>query len=445
VRPWVAILVVLGALGLLLGAAVVVRRRFGLSAEGSRKLVHVGMGVVTLAFPWLFERPAPVFLLCGAGATLLVLVRFWPPLRNRLGGALGDVERASFGEFYFPVAVATLFAMTHHQPIRYVVPILLLGFADAVAALVGRRYGLTHYETQEGHKTWEGSLAFFTVAFFVIHVPLLLFTDTGRVQTLLIAVTLGLVSTLFEAIAWRGLDNLLVPLMGYAILSTYLRLSTGELLARLGVTIALVAFVWAWRRRTDLNGAALFASALGGYACFAVGGWHWMLPPLVLFVAYTAFTPETQKHNPRTQDVRAVLGIMGPGLLWLMLYHEVERPEWYLPFVASYAAQLSFSGIAQLAYRFPSMSGGRLVTRCAVFSWALLMVPYATWMRLMGGDLRLFFMDAAMVALGVGLSSVAFWWLQPDIRDLPRTSGRWLRQGLFATGASLFVLLRFLV
>jgi len=95
-------------------------------------------------------------------------------------------------------------------------------------------------------------------------VPLLLFTSVGRAETLLIATIIGVLSTLIEAAAWRGLDNLLIPVGAFAFLKLYMAKTPGELGLRLGATLALLIFVLAWRRRTRLDDGALMAGALFG-------------------------------------------------------------------------------------------------------------------------------------------------------------------------------------
>src|SRR5439155_15300388 len=120
----------------------------------------------------------------------------------------------SLGEVYFPIAVAVLFVLYLQEPpeprarrlVLYCVPVLLLTLADALAALVGITYGRLKYPTADGSKSFEGSIAFFTCAFFCVHVPLLLFTDTKRAETLLVALLLAWLATLFESVAWNGLD-----------------------------------------------------------------------------------------------------------------------------------------------------------------------------------------------------------------------------------------------
>src|SRR4051812_29226704 len=105
------IFLVLGALlGLQLGVRLW-RRGHPNQAELSRKLMHVSLGLLTLSFPWLFDQAWPVFVVCAAIATWLILVRRLGLVRRRFGGAI-DVERVSWGEVYFPIGVATLFVLS---------------------------------------------------------------------------------------------------------------------------------------------------------------------------------------------------------------------------------------------------------------------------------------------------------------------------------------------
>ncbi|HUF62337.1 MAG TPA: hypothetical protein VMN36_09705 [Verrucomicrobiales bacterium] len=78
---WLAIAAVLT--GLILGLPVLrrVTIRIGASAEASRKSVHFTMGLVGASFPWIFDRPLPVWALAGLATAFLILLRWIPALR----------------------------------------------------------------------------------------------------------------------------------------------------------------------------------------------------------------------------------------------------------------------------------------------------------------------------------------------------------------------------
>jgi phytol kinase len=233
------ILLVLGTLGAVMMLLRIVRARFGLHPELSRKIVHVSMGLVVLAFPWLFDRTWPVIGLAIAAVAFLLAIRWHPVLHAYLGPVLAAVPRQSFGEVYFPLGAAVLFVLARGDAVLFCIPILILTLGDAVGALIGLRYGRARFRTDEGFKSAEGSLAFFFVAFLSTHVPLLLFTDVGRAESLLIGFVLGFLAMLAEAVAWRGLDNLFIPLGSFFVLDISLHHPASDLVLRVVVMLAL--------------------------------------------------------------------------------------------------------------------------------------------------------------------------------------------------------------
>ena len=76
---------VLGSLGGLMAGLRAAQAVRSPHPELVRKLMHMGMGVVMAALPWLFDAAWPVWVLTAASMGMLFSVRFVPALRNRLG------------------------------------------------------------------------------------------------------------------------------------------------------------------------------------------------------------------------------------------------------------------------------------------------------------------------------------------------------------------------
>ena len=249
-NPWLGMALTLAALVGLLATLHVYKRRRAPDPEVGRKLLHVGAGGLTLPFPWVFAAAWPVLLVAAASVVGLLALRVSGSLRRRLGGAIAGVARKSLGEIYFLPGVAFLFVLSAGDALLFCIPMLHLTLADAAAALIGTRYGRHRYVATEGDKSVEGSLACLAVAFLSTQVPLVLFGDVGRAESLLIALTLGLAVTLIEAVAWRGLDNLFIPVGAGVLLKALLELDLAALAVRLGAAVVLVGlFVLVCRRR----------------------------------------------------------------------------------------------------------------------------------------------------------------------------------------------------
>jgi len=243
VNAWLGIGFVLGVLTGLITTLRWYKHHYDPHPELVRKLLHIGMGLTTLTFPWLFDEVWPVLVLAGITIPGLLMLRYSCHLKHQLGGVIDGVKRdASLGEIYFPLGVAGLFILSGGDPLRFTIPILLLALADSLAALIGVRYGRLFYATIEGRKSLEGSLAFLIVAFFCIFLPIVFFSDVGFTGALLIALLLALLMMLVEAIAWQGLDNLLIPVVGFLLLNTFLNIAVWELSSQLVLTIASAIF-----------------------------------------------------------------------------------------------------------------------------------------------------------------------------------------------------------
>jgi phytol kinase len=354
------------------------QKRCALHPELSRKLVHITMGAVALTFPWLFKSSWPVLLLAALSIGLLIAVRSAPMLNRVLGRVVGGVDRSSQGDVYFPVAICVLFLAAHNTPLLYCIPLLVLTLGDATAALAGVRYGLTKYKAADGTKSMEGSVALFTVAFLSIHVPLLLYSSTGRLQCLLIATTLALLVMLLEAIAWGGMDNLWIPIGTLLILHIFMHLSVPALAGRLLVSAGLVLLVLLWRGKTTLQDEALIFGVLTAYCCWTLGGWRWLIFPVIVFLTYPLLAPRTGDSRRRVHTSSSVISISSVGVGLLFLANALHWPHLDLlyVYVISFAVQLSLIGIVRSRQYQGRFSGGFLVITSALKSWLILFSAY---------------------------------------------------------------------
>jgi phytol kinase len=323
----------------------------GMNAESTRKLFHSGSGAILLALPLLFPGDFLGVALWGATVILAMLVLFVSPaLRTRFAGNVYDVDRISYGDFYFVIGVALLFFFAAPTYYTYAVPLTMLSFADALSAIIGKRFGRHKFEAVEGRKSIEGSLAFFAVAFVAVIAWSPLLPNAQPLQVGLIAVILGLVVMLLEAISWRGLDNLLIPLGGFILLRTYLMMQLPLLVINLAVVTLLVVFVMAWRRRTTLSHSALITGALFGYMVWTVAGalWDrgglglngiaWLAPLLVVFLLFNLLIAPglLEEHHDR-HNVDAVFGTVFAGALWMYLAFYFSRADFIFPYSTSFA------------------------------------------------------------------------------------------------------------
>lgn len=209
------------AIGLLLfGEAL--GRLFHVKPNLTRKIIHVGAGMWVFGVLLLFNRweigivPFASFIFVN-----YLLYRY------RVIGAM-DTEDSSPGTVYFAISVTLLFALlwrpsgpVDNVPVA-VAGIMAMTWGDALAALIGRRFGKHKYQVGDSVRSWEGSIAMFLASTTAIFLVLLLLPGSslsplavvyGVNKVLLAAVISGILATLAEGVSPHGTDNLSVPLV----------------------------------------------------------------------------------------------------------------------------------------------------------------------------------------------------------------------------------------
>jgi phytol kinase len=432
-NPWIAIPAILAGMVVLFAVLRAWQVLAHPHPELVRKLFHLGGGLLALPLPWLFSSPVPVLVLGASSIVLFTLLRTVPVLRAGPGQVLAAVQRNTVGEYGFILSLLLLFVWAHDNPLLYGVPLLILAIADASAALIGKQYGKVFYSVSGGDKSVEGSLAFFLAAFFCVHVPVLLFTDTPRAETLLIGINIGLMVMMAEAAAWWGLDNLIIPLFSYVLLRTFLHLDAAELLQHLGFLVALSLFIRYWRRHTTLADDGLFGVALWGYVAWAIGDWHWVVPPLILLIVYTAVTSRTPTDHLRLFNFPVALANLFGSIVWLLLFWRYQDGRIFAAYAAVYGADLSIIALVRHRRAQPGSSMRESVAWSS-FKGILLLIPSILLFQGLGAAALL---SLAGAALAVIAATIVFAAIQPGLERFPVDNGRWLRQSVVAALCSL--------
>jgi phytol kinase len=413
------------------------QRRGRLSPELARKLFHIGGGLLGLALPWLTPEPWVVILLTALSIGGLFALTRSRRLDQQAGKVLTSVDRDSLGDLCFPVSVCILFLVARWNLVLYGVPILILTFGDAVAALIGVRYGLKRYASTDGFKSVEGSTAFFITAFFCAHVPLLLGTDIGRAECLLIAAIMGLLVMMLEAVAWNGLDNLFIPLASYILLRAFLHDSLRELIAQLGVTAALAALILLVRKRVSLNPSGLFGAIFAGYVFWFGGDYAWFTMPLLVLLAYQRLSPHSEGDRYAVHDIHVVLCVCSAGLAYLFCAETFARPELLLAATISFAAHLAIIGGVRWHLKTGAAPSLAASAATILTAWLLLSGAYVAIGTLRIGWRMDWLTDAAIALLGVVLAVAVYRAIAPPVALGEVDLSRWRWQAVAAAVGSL--------
>lgn len=430
-NPILGMCLVMGVLTAAMSVLSYIKKKTGCEPELIRKAVHVLMGCVTLSFPYLFEESWPVAVLSIATAVTLSFVGKLKML-NSWGCVLKADGRQSYGHICFPLAIGILFTLTFEQPLFFCIPVLILTLADAVSAMVGIKYGTHKYATVDGAKSTEGSLAFFTFALLGTLVPLDLFTTMPADKTLFISLIMGILAMLFEGIAWRGFDNLAIPLGALLVLRTHVDVPTETLAIRLIVLAIILSFTIAWRHKTTLTGSAILGVALFAYGSFVVGGLQWMTMPLIVFSCYRWCMPMRFQSIENRHSMYAVLSVASTGLIWICSQLSFGR-EFIFPYTLAFAVHAAIIMVAHVHSRGFNSSRILVLTSGVLKSWLLLFIPFV----ILAGFTRQAILLSVAAPLCIALPVLAFYLSQQDPTRSLTGKTRWFKQALFAILGSL--------
>ena len=194
----------------LLALAEIVALRRSLRPELGRKFAHIWCGILAAALP-LFLPFSAIVILAAAFVPFMLFSR-----RLGLFPIVHRAERTTYGEVYFPVGILLVAWLVPHR-VEYAFGVLVLAVADAMASLIGQRYGQRAYQILFATKTYIGSAAFFatTIALGLVATQAL---GEWSGKALLVVCTIAVATTLEEALVGGGADNVILPVSAAAML-----------------------------------------------------------------------------------------------------------------------------------------------------------------------------------------------------------------------------------
>lgn len=199
-----------------IGAAEGLRRYRGYSPGFTRKGIHIGVGMMSWALPFLFDNPWP-FVAAALGFAALNLADW----RYGFFSSMASSDNSNLGTVYFPLAAAAVAVIFWDRPPLLVAALMPLTWGDGIAPVVGHAYGRNAY-TVFGHtRTIQGSAGFFAVGLLFTWLALWLIPGQPAVSPLVAlgpAAAIMASTTLVEAVSIRGLDNLTITAVAVLIL-----------------------------------------------------------------------------------------------------------------------------------------------------------------------------------------------------------------------------------
>ncbi len=327
-----------------------------LHSHTTRRLVHMLVGCLVCAAPFIFTSRLPVLVIAAIFTVANILA-----LKFKLIGSIHETDRISYGTVYFPVSFFILvFWFWDKDPAILLTSMLIMAFADPLASWVGEsRKKPVGFRILTEKKSLQGSTAMFITAFVVAVLSMKFFRgvfpqpEIGWQTALVFGFFTAIYSAGAETISHRGTDNLMVPVGTGMILDAFYNGSAElQLQLMIWMAITVLAAYLAYKTRTLTLSGAMGAWLLGT-VIFGLGGPEWMIPVAVFFILSSALTKAGKRHKQKLEtifektgrrDIYQVFANGGIAMLATMSWHFFEPvwPEseilWYLIFITSVAA-----------------------------------------------------------------------------------------------------------
>jgi len=188
--------------------------------EITRKVVHIGTGLITLSFPLVLTTHWSVLILTISFVVILVISKKFNLLKS-----INGIRRSSRGSILYPIIIyVTYWIFTIFDDVLFFyLPILILAICDPIAALTGKKWPRGKYKIFKETKTLMGSTWFF-ISCLILTMAFVIPLRDNWLEIICVTLFISFITTLAEAGSQKGWDNLFIPLTVTAslLLSQYL-------------------------------------------------------------------------------------------------------------------------------------------------------------------------------------------------------------------------------
>jgi len=193
-----------------IGLADFIYKRKLLSPFATRKIIHISVAHWWLMAMFMFSSLRTAIV----GPIFFIIFNF-VSLKFKLVKAMeAERDNSNWGTVLFPVSLLIMVILCWSLWMPFWIGaagILVLGWGDGLASLVGRRYGQSKIPVFDGKKSWLGSISLAVAASIVVAVILAVFSSASVLTLLLIALLTGLTAAIVELFTPFNLDNLSLP------------------------------------------------------------------------------------------------------------------------------------------------------------------------------------------------------------------------------------------
>ncbi|MEI6875149.1 MAG: DUF92 domain-containing protein [Spirochaetota bacterium] len=327
-----------------IGIATVLLRRGILGPAGTRKVVHIGV-----AHWWLLYLAIIVSPVVGMIGALTFIVINTASYRLHVFKAMEDpTPSRNLGTIWFPLSLAVLIGLEMLGVIQRweaAVGVLVMGWGDGMAAVVGQRFSRKPVLVFGSKKSVAGTAALIAFSFVVTAIITKVFVPELPLWDLILrAGATALFAALVELATPFGVDNLTVPILTTLF---YVFVASTPLAGPFAAAAALNAIVGygAYQKKAvDGSGAVIGAGVgtliltAGGVPAYALLAGFFLSSTAIGRIAEPRKKSSDIEEKGSRRDAIQVLANAGGGAISALLFSITQNPMWLAAFATNFAA-----------------------------------------------------------------------------------------------------------
>lgn len=181
--------------------------------EVSRKFIHIMLSNWWFIAMYFFENA-----LWASIVPLSFVVINYISYKKNLISVMERESQDGLGTVYYAISLLILAIITFgitNKPEIGLCSVLIMGYGDGLAAVIGKRVKSYEYKIGNTKKTLVGSLTMFVITFIIIGIYL---GTTGINLWAIKSIVTAIILTIIEAVSTKGTDNITIPISACTLL-----------------------------------------------------------------------------------------------------------------------------------------------------------------------------------------------------------------------------------
>lgn len=176
--------------------------------EVTRKYIHIMLSNIWFISMAFFDN----YIIATILPMLFVIINSLSYKFNLIKIMEREDKKEGIGTVYYAISLTVLSLVTFYinKPILALPGILIMGYGDGLAAVIGQKVKSKSFNILGSTKSIAGSATMLIVSLII---SILIFSFIGIEYLILKAFLIAIIATILEAISVKGLDNITVPLI----------------------------------------------------------------------------------------------------------------------------------------------------------------------------------------------------------------------------------------